>query len=195
VGFAHHHIEEFEYWWAKPTLQIPYPLSKKEFIMPTVKNLISDQLKFGDFLIQGYLGDLSDADLLVRSVPGANHIAWQMGHLISSAKHILQGLGHDGMALPEGFEEAYKKENAASDDPKLFATKAEYLRLHGLALEAIQTALDKTPDSALDEPGPEPMREYAPTKAAAFMLFGNHLAMHAGQFVPVRRKLGKAPLF
>jgi hypothetical protein len=39
------------------------------------------------------------------------------------------------------------------------------------------------------------MREYAPTKAATFMLFGNHLVMHAGQFVPIRRKLGRPPLF
>jgi hypothetical protein len=173
------------------------PLSpiEKDSIMLTVKELIRNQMKFGDMLIQSYLGDLSDADLLVRSVPGANHIAWQMGHLISSAKHILQGLGHDGMALPDGFEETYKKENAASDDPKLFATKAEYLRLHGLALNAIEAALDKTPDAALEEPSPESMREYAPTKAAVFMLFGNHLAMHAGQFVPIRRKLGKTPLF
>jgi uncharacterized damage-inducible protein DinB len=163
--------------------------------MPNVKDVISGQLKFADMLIQGYVGDLNNADLLVRSVPGSNHIAWQIGHLLSSAKGILQGLGHDGIALPDGFEETYKKENAASDDPKLFATKAEYLRLHTAALEAIQAALDKTPDAVLDEPGPESMRDYAPTNAAAYMLFGNHIVMHAGQFVPIRRKLGKTPLF
>ena len=56
-------------------------------------------------------------------------------------------------------------------------------------------ALDKTPENVLDEPGPEDMREYAPTKAATFMLLGNHLAMHAGQFIPVRRKLGKPAMF
>jgi len=27
------------------------------------------------------------------------------------------------------------------------------------------------------------------------MLLGNHPVMHAGQFVPIRRKLGKPPLF
>ena len=31
-----------------------------------------------------YLSDLTDADLLVRPVPGANHIAWQLGHLIQA---------------------------------------------------------------------------------------------------------------
>jgi hypothetical protein len=163
--------------------------------MPTAKDMIRNQYQFGDMLIQGYIGDLSDADLLLRSVPGVNHIAWQLGHLITSTQHILQGLGCESEPLPAGFAEAHTKETAASDDPARFSTKAEYLRLHGLMLKAANAALDKTPESVLDEPGPEPMREYAPTKAAAFMLVGNHLVMHAGQFVPVRRKLGKPPLF
>jgi hypothetical protein len=167
---------------------------KKDLSMPTVKDLIRGQYQFGDMLIQGYIGDLNDSDLFIRSVPGVNHIAWQMGHLISSSQQILKGLGHDA-PLPAGFAEAHSKETASIDDPARFSTKAEYLRLHGQMLAAMNAALDKTPDNALDEPGPESMREYAPTKAATFMLLGNHLAMHAGQFVPVRRKLGKPALF
>jgi uncharacterized damage-inducible protein DinB len=56
-------------------------------------------------------------------------------------------------------------------------------------------AVDATPDEQLDAPGPEDMREYAPTVAAVLMLLGTHWLMHAGQFVPIRRKLGKSPLF
>ena len=33
-------------------------------------------------LILLLVSDLSDAELLVRPVPQANHIAWQLGHLI-----------------------------------------------------------------------------------------------------------------
>jgi hypothetical protein len=157
--------------------------------------MIRNQLKFGDMLIQSYIGDLSDADLLVRSVPEANHIAWQMGHLIASSQHILQGLGYETEALPAGFADAHAKETASCNDRAKFAAKDEYLRLHGKMLDAANAALDKLPDGELDAPGPERMREYAPTKAATFMLLGNHLAMHAGQFVPIRRKLGKPALF
>jgi len=39
------------------------------------------------------------------------------------------------------------------------------------------------------------MREYAPTVASVLMLLGTHWLMHAGQFVPIRRKLGKPALF
>jgi hypothetical protein len=163
--------------------------------MPTAKEIIRSQFQFADMLIQAYIDDLNDTDLFVRSVPGSNHIAWQMGHLINSAKHILEGIGHETAPLPPGFAEAHAKETAAIDDPAKFSTKAEYLRLYGVMQKVALDALEKTPDAELDKPGPEPMREYAPTVAAVFMLLGNHPAMHAGQFVPIRRKLGKPALF
>ena len=34
--------------------------------------------------------DLSDADLLVRPAPSANHIAWQLGHLIASERNLVE---------------------------------------------------------------------------------------------------------
>jgi hypothetical protein len=39
------------------------------------------------------------------------------------------------------------------------------------------------------------MRAYAPTVGAALTMLGAHPMMHAGQFVTVRRKLGKPILF
>ncbi len=43
------------------------------------------KLSYGtpDHICRGYLADLKDSDLLLRPVPGANHIAWQLGHLIN----------------------------------------------------------------------------------------------------------------
>src|SRR5262245_18564794 len=77
-----------------------------------------------------YLGDLSDQDLLVLPVPNANHIAWQIGHLISSERHLLSIIpGAVYPELPAGFDEQHKPTNAATDSPKGFATKAQYLDL------------------------------------------------------------------
>jgi hypothetical protein len=148
-----------------------------------------------DTVTRAYVGDLSDADLMVRSVPGANHIAWQLGHLITSTDHMLAGLGCDAPMLPDGFAEAHGKEAAACDDPARFSTKAQYLALMDQMKAAVMAAIDATPESKLDDPGPEAMRDYAPTVGAVLLLIGNHWMMHAGQFVPVRRKLGRPPLF
>ena len=56
-------------------------------------------------------------------------------------------------------------------------------------------AVEATPEADFDKPGPESMREYAPTIGAVLMLLATHWLMHAGQFVPIRRKLGKPPIF
>jgi hypothetical protein len=159
------------------------------------KNILKEVVEFGHIVIKYYVSDLTDAELLVRSVPGSNHIAWQMGHMIGSTHHMLKGLGHAAPDLPAGFAEAYTAETSGSDDPKKFAAKAEYLALAEKMKEASLKAIDATPENTLDQPGPESMREYAPTVASVLTILGNHWLMHSGQFVPIRRKLGKKPLF
>lgn len=161
----------------------------------TSKDVIRQLVEFGDSLIRMYISDLTDAELLVRSVPGCNHIAWQLGHIVGGTQHMLGSLGIAGPALPDGFAATYEAQGAASDDPARFATKAQYLALMDQAKAAALAAIDATPDETLDNPGPEAMREYAPTVGAVLMLLGTHALMHAGQFVPIRRKLGKPPLF
>src|SRR5664279_5340091 len=80
-------------------------------------------------ILNMYLQDLSDADLLVRPVPHANHIAWQLGHLIASESRMsgdhLPGAKYP--ELPAGFAERHNKEAASRDTG--FGTKAEYLDL------------------------------------------------------------------
>ncbi len=159
------------------------------------KDAIREVVELSHMVVNAYVQDLDDADLLVRPVPGANHTAWQLGHMIVGTGHMLEALGHKGPELPAGFADQYTKETAASDDPAAFATKDEYVRLAEAAKVAALAALEATPDGDLDKPGPEAMREYAPKVASVLMLAGTHWLMHAGQIVIVRRKLGKPVLF
>ena len=50
--------------------------------MSTAKNLLRQSIEMSHFVTRAYVDDLTDAELLVRSVPGSNHIAWQLGHII-----------------------------------------------------------------------------------------------------------------
>lgn len=161
----------------------------------TAKDAIRETINMCREVTLAYVQDLSDADLLLRSVPGANHIAWQLGHLIVSEHDMLTTLGYDMPPLPAGFADAYHPDAAKSDAPARFHSKAEYLALMKQVREAALAALAATPANVLEQPGPESMRAYAPTVWAVFMVLGTHELMHAGQFVPVRRKLGKPPLF
>lgn len=163
--------------------------------MSAAKNLLRQSIEMGHFVTLAYVQDLTDADLLVRSVPSANHIAWQLGHMIGATRGMLTAIGREAPALPAGFEAAYSKDTAASDDPAKFATKDQYFAFLDQMKTASLAAVEATPESDLDRPGPESMREYCPTIGSVLMLLGSHLLMHAGQFVPIRRKLGKPPLF
>ena len=161
----------------------------------TPKDVFRQILGSGDMLLRAYVGDMSDADLLVRSVPGSNHAAWQLGHMVAGTSHMLTALGHPALDLPEGFAARHSPQTAASDDPAQFAKKAEYLALLDKARTAILAAIDATPDAKLDAPGPEAMRDHAPTVGAALTMLGGHWLMHSGQLVAIRRKLGRPPLF
>ncbi|MBI2826574.1 MAG: DinB family protein [Planctomycetia bacterium] len=160
------------------------------------KDVIRKSINSTDMIVDGYLEDLTDAELLVRPVPGANHIAWQLGHLINSEHDLVEGIAPGSMPkLPGGFKEKYAKETAASDDPKAFHTKTEYRRLLKEQRAGTFAALEKTPEGELDKPAPEEFRSYCPTVADVFLLQGTHVMMHAGQWAVTRRKLGRKPLF
>jgi uncharacterized damage-inducible protein DinB len=161
------------------------------------KDAIRTALQGTQQLLSRYLADLSDADLLVRPVPGANHIAWQLGHLIHAEVHLLanQVPGATYPELPAGFAARHAKAVAGSESTKGFGTKAEYLDLFNKVREATLANLEKLADADLDRPNTGEMAPVAPTVGALLLLQSNHTLMHAGQFTVVRRKLGKPVLF
>ncbi len=160
------------------------------------KDAIRGTMGFCSTVLKGYYGDLTDAELMKRPGPGCNHLAWQLGHLISSEAGLLNDVCPGAAPeLPAGFADQHKKENAGSDDASKFCTKQQYTDLFDKVRAATLAALDKLPEADLDQPGPEQMRSFCPTVGSMFNLIATHPMMHAGQFVPVRRALGKPVLF
>ena len=161
------------------------------------KDAIKYALKSTQGMLETYLSDLSDADLLTRLVPGANLIAWQLGHMISSERQMTLSQLPNAVypELPAGFAEQHNKATATAEPPRGFGTKAEYLGLFNKVREATLATLDKIPDADLDKRTTGQMADYAPTVGRLLLLHANHTLMHAGQFTVLRRKLGKKVLF
>ena len=159
------------------------------------KDAIRANMDMGLLVLTTYVSDLGDADLLRRPAPGCNHLAWQLGHLISSESNLVNAVcPGKGGALPAGFVEQHAKESCASDDPAGFRTKQEYLDAFQQVRAATIQALEQLPEAELDAPSPEGFRKRFPTVASIFTLIAGHPLMHAGQFVVVRRQLGKPVL-
>jgi len=156
------------------------------------KDAIRHGIKSSEHIINAYISDLDDSDILVKPLAGMNHIAHQLGHLISAERHFVE-LVQPGSSpeLPAGFNEAHCKEAGQSDDTSKFLPRAKYQELWAAQRKATLAALENVPEADLDKADLEKYPSFAPTVAALFGMVGTHALMHCGQFVAVRRKLGK----
>src|SRR6476620_4806921 len=109
-----------------------------------VKNALKIGIDTGRFISVGYLEDLTDQELLHRPAKGANHINWQLGHLIQSENEMINIVAPGAMPpLPAGFAEKYTKDTASSDEASKFLKKAELLKVFEEQRDATLKAIDK----------------------------------------------------
>jgi DinB superfamily len=158
---------------------------------------IQSALEGTRFVLNWYVSDFSDADLLIRPVPEANHAAWQIGHLISAEGHLVSPQLPDTAypELPAGFRDNHGSEGAKKSSTEGCLTKAEYLSLFDAARSATIAAVGKLSDDDLDRPTTGNMAQFAPTLGQLLILTSNHTLMHAGQLTVIRRALGNPVLF
>ena len=158
--------------------------------------VVETALNSTEYLVNWFVGDLSDADLLVRPTAGANHLAWQLGHMIASESRLVgQVPGMSAPKLPAGFEEQHAQGMATHESTQGFLGKQQYVELFAKVREATKAAVAKLSDADLDRPTEGQMAQFAPKLGDLLILVANHTMMHAGQFSVVRRKLGKPVLF
>ena len=85
---------------------------------------IKATLETSSAILNSYLGDLSNEELMTRPGEGCNHLAWQLGHLIAAECHLLEMITPGAAAdLPAGFADKHNKEAAGNDDPSGFCSK------------------------------------------------------------------------
>ncbi|REK06067.1 MAG: DinB family protein [Planctomycetota bacterium] len=160
-----------------------------------IKQGAKTSLAQADLVVNYYLQDLTDAELLARPLPDCNHIAWQLGHLISAERMMLEKLAPGKTEpLPEGFEAAHNKETAKIDDASKFRSKDEYLKLAAGVRAQTLSLLEAMSAEDFDRPLENAMPG---VKVAGdlFFFISMHWLMHSGQWAIVRRSLGRPPLF
>src|SRR3954464_10976140 len=116
------------------------------------KDAIKIGIDMGKYISTGYLEDLTDQELMHRPAKGANHINWQLGHLIAAEHEMTEKVCPGSMPLlPAGFVEKYSKDTASSDDASKFLKKAELLKILEEQRAGSLKALDKLSDTDLDK--------------------------------------------
>jgi hypothetical protein len=88
--------------------------------------LAADILQRNLEMVKMTLSDFSDADMMVRPCPGANHPAWQLGHLINVEAGALKNFNPSAPStLPPDFEKKFTKETCGKDDASLFPRRTK----------------------------------------------------------------------
>ncbi len=155
-------------------------------------SVLRNQMKLSDLLVNTYVGDLTEAECLKRPAPAANHIIWQLGHLIVAESGLMGACAPGRLPpLPEGFADRYTKETAALDDASAFHTKQELLEQYTAQRQATDAILAELSEADLDQASPESYQPRFPTIGSLLSLVAIHPIMHCGQWVVVRRMLGK----
>jgi DinB family protein len=156
------------------------------------KDAARTTMRTADFFIESYLSDITPQEMLVRPAPGANHLAWQLGHLISAETRLVEAAVPGSMPpLPEGFAERHSKDGAASDNPADFLSRDEYFRLAKNVRAATLKVLDSVDEADLDKPVAGRVPPFVKKAGDCFMTAGGHWILHAGQWVVLRRHLGR----
>jgi uncharacterized damage-inducible protein DinB len=162
----------------------------------TEAELLADVLARSFKMLSDTLADFSDADILVRPCPNANHAAWQLGHLTLAESGMLNSI-KEGLvpALPADFAAKFTKETVSNDDAAFFPKKAALLAQFAKVNDAVIAWGKSLSQADLDTPTTGRMAAFVPTTGHLMALMSNHIMMHMGQFQVIRRKLGKPILF
>jgi hypothetical protein len=156
------------------------------------KEAIRTTMTTADFMVESYLSDITPQEMFVRPATGANHLAWQLGHLISAETRLVEAAAPGSMpALPDGFAERHTKDTAVSDNPAEFFSKDEYLKLARTVRAATLKALADVNDADLDKPVTGRVPPFVKCAGDCFVTAGGHWILHAGQWVVLRRYLGR----
>jgi hypothetical protein len=158
--------------------------------------LAADVLARNLEMVRMTLADFSDADMLMRPCPNANHAAWQLGHLVAAETRLTGFFDATGVPeLPAGFADKFTKETSKNDDAGFFPGKAVLWDQFAKTRHGTVAWIKTLKPSDLDKASPERIAARVPTLGHVLAMLPAHTAMHLGQLQVIRRKLGKPVLF
>jgi hypothetical protein len=156
------------------------------------KAIIGHTLGMSDFLMNAYIADLTEDEMFIQPVAGMNHIAWQIGHLISAERGFAEMISPGASpTLPSGFDDVHSRTDTKGTTREQFLNKEAYLNLYKAQRAATLGILESASDELLATATTDRYAQIAPSYGALLNMIGLHYMMHLGQFVAVRRTANK----
>jgi len=163
----------------------------------THSDVIVEILERSLAMLQKALTDFSDADMLVRPTPTANHAEWMIGHLCKSESFMLGACGGDTAdLLPAGFADCYPQVKGQLPEVANPLGKQAlidlFTKVRGRTIAFVKAAGEE----ALLKQVPSPFNKGSMTTVMFMLMMPSlHGSLHLGQIQVIRRVLGKPILF
>jgi hypothetical protein len=159
----------------------------------TACELLIGGYRMGSRMLRLMCEDLTEPEFHHQPVPGANSVAWIVGHLAVTARRTAERLGATELpVLTEDFVGRYSQSKKPAEVQSDLGSKEELLSLFTLCTDKLTEALRTLPADGLDGPALNPGR-FANNYGEAILFGSLHFAMHCGQISTIRRSLGKPP--
>jgi hypothetical protein len=160
-------------------------------------DVFAELLDRGHQMLRRTLADFSDADMLVRPAPHANHAEWMLGHLCRSEAFMLGAAGgHAEGLLPLGFGDHYPQSKEHENEVVQPLGKVVLLEQFAAVRSRMIEFVRGLGDADLLKEVPSPFNKGSNTTVSFIIQMpGMHASMHVGQMQVIRRVLGKPILF
>jgi hypothetical protein len=151
-------------------------------------------LRASKVLIHRMVDDLKPGEFDYQPCPGANCIAWVIGHLTATDRRSLTWLGvADLPAVPDGFVERFTVTRTKAGEQTGFGDPKDVIRLFDEHRDRLIQVLPTADPAKLLEPPTFPSPLFS-DRGEGLLFMGLHTAMHVGQMSITRRALGYPPV-
>lgn len=163
--------------------------------MVTAKDVIAGQLQTGEYFLQTFTKDFTDAEYFAPAVAGSNHAAWILGHLACTEDWGRWLLSGKSKHLDEATHALFKGGSSCMPDPSKYPSRKALDRLFADSRSRLVEALGAFDIGRWDEPTPDhgPRKQF-PTLGDLWALMGLHQFWHFGQLTTCRAALRKKAL-
>lgn len=151
---------------------------------------------FGVGFLKQLLEGIESDKMTYQPMPGMNHPAWIVGHLVDTMGFIAELTGSQYRS-PEGWPALFGMKSTPVDDLARYPSKAELIAELNKSVAELEPSLGCVTDTMLADAMPhEGFRKMMPTVAdgLTFTLTA-HFWMHIGQLSAWRRACGMPPSF
>lgn len=163
--------------------------------MTSAKDIILGQLKRGQYLIETFTADFTDAEYFKPPVEGGNHVAWILGHLACTEDWAASVATKSPQRIPEATRAIFKPGNPCLPDASKYPARKELDELFKNSRANLVEKLIMADVTTWDQPSPDDApKGLMPTMAEVWSINAVHQFWHFGQLTVCRQALQKKKL-